>query len=51
MSAERMPTTKPTFKVFVMARVKLFMAKMRLKIEKPKLPSPTKLSTSKIASG
>ena len=46
-----MPTTKPTFSVLVMARVKDFIAKMRLKILSPKVPSPTKLSTSRIASG
>ncbi len=46
-----MPTTKPTLRVLVIARVNVGMAKMRLKIEKPKLPSPTKLSTSRMASG
>ena len=34
-----------------MALVKVGMAKMRSKMPKPKLPSPTKLSTSRIASG
>ena len=46
-----MPTTKPTLRVFVMARVKVGMAKMRWKMPKLKPPSPTKLSTSNIASG
>ena len=51
ISADRIPTTKPTFSVFVMARVKLGIAKILLKMLRPKLPSPTKLSTSRIASG
>ena len=46
-----MPTRKPTFRVLVIAFVNEGMAKMRLKMESPKLPSPTKLSTSRIASG
>ena len=50
-SVDRIPTRKPTFSVFVMAWVKVGIWKMRSKMPKPKLPSPTKLSTSRIASG
>ena len=46
-----MPTRKPTFSVLVMALVKVGMAKMRWKMDTPKVPSPTKLSTSRMASG
>ena len=51
MSAERMPTTKPTLSVFVMALVKLGILKMRLNISNVSPLSPTKLSTSRMASG
>ena len=39
MRVERMPTTKPTFKVLVMARVKVGMARTRLKISSVTWPS------------
>ena len=46
-----MPTRKPTFSVFVMAVVKVGILKMRWKTPMPNVPSPTKLSTSNMASG
>ena len=46
-----MPTRKPTFRVLVMALVKEGMAKMRPNTLKLKPPSPTKLSTSRMARG
>ena len=46
-----MPTRKPTFKVLVMAVVKEGMAKMRRNTRKLKPPSPTKLSTNRMARG
>ena len=51
MSAESMPTRKPTFSVLVIAFVKVGILKMRLKISKVSPLSLTKLSTSSIASG
>ena len=46
-----MPTRKPTFRVLVMAVVKRGMAKMRRNVSRLSEPSPTKLSTSRMASG
>ena len=50
-SVDRIPTRKPTFSVFVMAWVKVGIWKMRLNTLKLNPPSPTKLSTSSMASG
>ena len=46
-----MPTTNPTLSVLVIAVVNLGILKTLLKTEKENPPSPTKLSTSRIASG
>lgn len=49
---DKTPTRKPTFRVLVMAVVKLGMAKIRWNtLKENPLPSPTKLSTSRIARG
>ncbi len=48
---DRIPTRKPTFSVLVMALVKEGILKIRRKTFREKPPSPTKLSTSRIARG
>ena len=50
-NVEIIPTTKPTLSVFVIALVKVGIWNIRLNTLKPKPPSPTKESTSNIASG